>query len=156
MRNLNKEKLKKMDAPCIDLRAEIDTIINNSGYHIIVIRNTPTGHSVEKHMAVSFNAAVPETLPRMLKLHQIGLISSDARAFYMRYNARISQGDWIYEVEFDSLGMVKYISRMFLVNSVEPLRNYQGRVEFLVVSCDREHGGGPAIDIKKAKYKTVN
>lgn len=136
----------------IDLRNEIQEFLDEHGYYVIVVRDSPKGRRIERHKVFSMGAAVPETLPRLLQLHQIGMISSSARLFYFKHTAYIRQGDWIFNVEIDKFGRVTYVGEMFKVNYVEPYRDHRGRIEFLSVAADREQGGGPDVDLKRTAY----
>jgi hypothetical protein len=139
----------------MDLRKEFDTILEQYGFPVLVVRsdrklrcscwNEKTQEAdrecpicfglgyvpvVEKHMTRSTDTSVPESLAMLgSETPSFGAISVPGRVYYMRYNAILHPTDLIVDVDWTSTGRPVYNGGgIYEVSHVDPKKFERGQL----------------------------
>lgn len=165
----------------MDLRKEFDSIIRDHGHDILLVRtdrrihckcfdyqnNAPDSDCplcfgtgwitrVEKHKVVSQVASVPETLPRLSRLEEIGKLQYPAEIYYFKHNTKPKAQDLIIETDWDDYG--RPISRtmdIYKINHSRPMREKRGRVEYYSVAASAQRSNSNIISAELREYKGI-
>jgi hypothetical protein len=105
---------------------------------------------IEKHTVYQMVAAVPETLPRLIRPIEIGKVAIESRNLYFKNNARVNRGDLVAIVGFDSHGRIVHPINLYEVNHVEPYR-IKNVVQYSRVSASLD-----PIDTSIISFNMVN
>lgn len=145
----------------MDLRYEFDEILAQYGSNCLLVRdeqklrcscwNEKTQEAerdcpvcfglgwtafVEKHTVRSQDTSVPESLAFLGQGVSLGEMAVPGRQYYMRYNASVSPGDLIVEVEWSDSGKPLWTGKgIYEVSHVSDQRFERGEIVFKVVYC---------------------
>lgn len=142
----------------MNLREEFDQIIRTYGYNVLVIkqekklrcscwnekrqeadRECPVcmgigwNLEVQKHTIRGMDTSVPETYAFMKKTSDFGGLSVPGRQYFFRYNADITQGDLIVDVEWNGEKPVYKNGGIYEISHVTPNRFEKGELIYYSV-----------------------
>lgn len=105
---------------------------DDKGYadpHCATCLGTGWTRSLQRHWVVENVAAVPETLPRLIRHHEAGLMPVSARHFYFTSQARPKVQDWVVLTRFDVAGHpISAQMDIYVVHHVATYRIGDGRI----------------------------
>ncbi|WP_422661753.1 hypothetical protein ACK8P5_25705 (plasmid) [Paenibacillus sp. EC2-1] len=84
---------------------------------------------IERHTIRRHQSAQALILPQLIQSGSPGLVASDAKVFYMRYDVHPQKGDLIYEVGWDKQRPT-HLRQAYVIQSPEDVRLEKGRIEF--------------------------
>jgi hypothetical protein len=143
----------------VDLRREMDMILNEYGNYALLIRNDKgtsckcideislapndkcpiclgTGyiHSAERHRIRSRATSSTNTLPNIVNAADIGDIGIAMRQFYMDYTSRPKRKDLLVMCEWNGMKPIfDEYTEIYEINNSEPLRGDGGRIEYFQI-----------------------
>lgn len=146
----------------IDLRKELDNILSNFGYYVILQRTSRkircfcydeklqeaksnclacggTGWigRLEKHVTRKDEASDIITYPDKIKQTDIGKMASPSDVFYFKHYVHPQVGDYIFEVGWTNNKPTNLLT-VYRINHVQPVRGTGGRIEYYWAACKRE------------------
>ncbi len=151
----------------IDLRKEIDDILKDYGYYVLLQRTSrkihcscfkekyqePDSHCpicygsgwvnrIEKHKTYSQNQSLVVSKPGLNTMGPLGYIYTPANVYHFKHDVHPQIGDLIYEVGWNKDRPVN-LHRCFKLSHSEAKRGDNGRIEFYFAASKAE-----AIDFK--------
>lgn len=146
----------------INLRDEFHEIMQNYGHYILIQR---TGRSIrcscwsekyqeaepecslcggtgwlsriERHLTRKESASQIISKPNLRQQNPTGKTWIDTHHFYFYHNVHPQVGDYIYEVGWSG-HKPTHLSRMYMINDIDPLRGDNGRIEYWTASAKAE------------------
>lgn len=161
------------------LRDEFEGILKDFGHNVLVVRQDTklrcscwseknqesprdcpvcfglgTVPVIEKHTVRSVVTSIPQTLPRALSDLTIGDMSSSAKAFFFKPDAKLTLGDLILEVDWSEAGKPIYSDGELLeINSIDVKRFEMGTPTYKKVYCE---GRPIESNIRSVRITNVN
>ena len=165
-------KRKELD---IDLRVEMQELIEDYAYHALLVRTSDMSCSCTEGQSQQYSTICPICLgtAKRIRLERInvisklaiqttrlvnatiqsklGEISSDSKVFYIKYNIKPSVGSLICEVSWKNNKPVSILG-VYKIEYTVPLRMEHGRSEYAVVVAHREVTN---VDFREKTIRTM-
>jgi hypothetical protein len=160
----------------IDLRAEMDGILDGYGFPVLLqrsgkkircvcwsekyqeadstcLRCAGQGYvsRIERHQTRRMSAVQIISRPALSQQTPLGKMYVDAQTFYMRHDAHPKAGDMIYEVGWRG-HKPTHLIQAYRINDVVSMRGEGGRIEYWSLAC---RGETMSRDLKQIVVRSI-